>query len=357
MDPDTTDQAVDASGHIFSPKLREERREVAGLYASIPALAARGFDEYDRLYAAGDARWGTGDAVGARECFVTCYVMARELNYYAGEADALSRTALCYHQLGDVARALELLEGSCALCERHADARGAVSALTHACRMLAASGERERAMGAAARAVSLARSASDDDALVGALGQCGSLGLRYGRIAEARAAIAEALGLAVATGDAEAEVQMLQRLAATYARPAPAEAAEAGVGWLIAAQAATATRRTLGEAARTTSAAAAATIAAAEEEAEAAEGGAQQVTARADPAASLRCLQRAASLAEDLHTRCEADGGVEVLGHVLRQLRALYVEMRRPEETAQCEARIDALLGAAGPAGRDAPAP
>ena len=178
MDPDTTDQAVDASGHLFSPKLREERREVAGLYASIPAVAARGFDEYDRLYAAGDARWGAGDAAGARECFVMCYVMARELNYYAGEADALCRTALCYHQLGDVARALELLDGSCALSESRGDARGAVSALTHTCRVLAGSDEREKALDAAARAVSLARAADDDALLVGALGQRGSLELR-----------------------------------------------------------------------------------------------------------------------------------------------------------------------------------
>ena len=64
--------------------------------------------------------------------------MARELNYRAGEADSLAMTGLCYRDAGDVAKSLELLEGSARLFAALGHVHGRASALLSAAERRAA---------------------------------------------------------------------------------------------------------------------------------------------------------------------------------------------------------------------------
>ena len=104
-------QLAMTGGHTFSPQLREQQAEVDELNASVPELAAQGKAELDRMLGDGMVRFEVGDMTGARECFVASYLMARELNFLGGEAEALNMAALCYCQLGDAETALQLFDG------------------------------------------------------------------------------------------------------------------------------------------------------------------------------------------------------------------------------------------------------
>ena len=72
-----------------------------------PALAAQGKSEFDSVYCAGFEQRQAGDPEGALERFVAAYVLARELNYRSGEADALNMTGVCYKEKGDLEQANE----------------------------------------------------------------------------------------------------------------------------------------------------------------------------------------------------------------------------------------------------------
>ena len=65
MPPDLEPPAPD--GHTFSPMLREQQREVDSMYSEVPALAAKGKDEFERLFAAGHERWEAGEKHPALE--------------------------------------------------------------------------------------------------------------------------------------------------------------------------------------------------------------------------------------------------------------------------------------------------
>ena len=82
------------------------------------------------------ARREARQTTDARECFIACYLLARELNYRRGEADALNLAALCYLELGSLDQGMELMEGSRKLNEDLGDADGqaedtAVAATPH----------------------------------------------------------------------------------------------------------------------------------------------------------------------------------------------------------------------------------
>ena len=125
-------------GHAGSRKLREDAAEVAAMQRKQADLFDQGRAQFDELYAAGSSQLDEGEPARARECFVTCYLLAREIEYSSGEADALAQAALCYERLGDGRRALELLQGSSRLHAVRGDARGGVVTLGYMARMHAA---------------------------------------------------------------------------------------------------------------------------------------------------------------------------------------------------------------------------
>ena len=93
---------IDPSGHTFSPSIRAQQKEVKAKFEEAPELAERAKAEFEARYAEGfDIRAG-GDAAGALEHFAAAYVLAREMNYRAGEADALNMTGVCYKQSGEL---------------------------------------------------------------------------------------------------------------------------------------------------------------------------------------------------------------------------------------------------------------
>ena len=102
---------IDPSGHTFSPSIRMQQKEVAAKYAEAPALAAKAKGEFEERYAEGFSHWQGGDADNALEQFAAAYIMAREMNYRAGEADALNMTGVCYKLKGDLERASGVFEG------------------------------------------------------------------------------------------------------------------------------------------------------------------------------------------------------------------------------------------------------
>ena len=101
--------ARDADGHTFSPKLRADQKELDGLYAQLPTYAEEGKQELDRLFASGKERREAGETEAARECFIAAYLLARELNYRSGEAEALTLAAICYLELGNLQQGVELI--------------------------------------------------------------------------------------------------------------------------------------------------------------------------------------------------------------------------------------------------------
>lgn len=221
--PTLLTSAVDDDGHTFSPALRAQQKEVATVYSAAPALVAQANAEFDQAFAQGLGLYESGDPSGARERFVACYVLARELGHTHGEADALNLAALCYLDLGEAEPALEYFRGSRRLCEAVDDARGAAVALGNVGRALAALRRTEEAEEALCLAADAAAKLPDYGMWVHALGRLGTLQLQRRRLVEARKTLAQAVGLAAALDDPHVEAPLLQRLAAALA-PAPAQA-------------------------------------------------------------------------------------------------------------------------------------
>ena len=107
---------IDPSGHTFSPSIRMQQKEVAAKFAEAPELAARARGEFEERYSAGFSHWQDGDVDAALEHFAAAYVLSREMNYRAGEADALNMTGVCYKVKGDLERACGVFEGVAQLC-------------------------------------------------------------------------------------------------------------------------------------------------------------------------------------------------------------------------------------------------
>jgi hypothetical protein len=96
--------ARDAEGNLISPKLRADQQEVDSLYAQLPTHAEQGKQELDRLFASGHERRDAGKTAEARERFVAAYLLARELTFAVGEAEALTLAATCTLELGELPR-------------------------------------------------------------------------------------------------------------------------------------------------------------------------------------------------------------------------------------------------------------
>ena len=94
--------ARDPEGHLISPKLRADQQEVNSLYAQLPTHAEQGKQELERLFASGHERRDAGQTAEARERFVAAYLLARELTFAAGEAEALTLVATCTLELGEL---------------------------------------------------------------------------------------------------------------------------------------------------------------------------------------------------------------------------------------------------------------
>ena len=152
---------TDPSGHTFSPTLRAQQREVNAKFLEAPTLASKAKAEFDGAYLSGFERRQAGDPAGALERFASAYVLAREMNYRAGEADALNMTGVCYKEKGDVAQAVSVFEGCATLCSGLKDAPGEAAALGNLGQALTAQGQLVEAEAAHMRSLKLARSASD----------------------------------------------------------------------------------------------------------------------------------------------------------------------------------------------------
>jgi hypothetical protein len=212
------DIAVDPSrtpgGHIFSPAIRQQQKELGAKMAEVPQRAAEAKAEFDRLYAEGFELHVGGNGDGAMERFAAAYVLAREMNYRSGEADALNMTGVLYKERGELERAVAVFEGCAKLCASLRDAQAQAAALGNLGQALAAQRQIEQAEGAHARSLALARGVSDMNGELAALFHLGTLLLRQRRFGEAEAYLAQAEALAVRLRDVAAEVGVLQRLAA-----------------------------------------------------------------------------------------------------------------------------------------------
>ena len=102
--------ARDPEGNLVSPKLRADQQEVDSLYAQLPTHAEEGKQELDRLFASGHERRDAGQTAEARERFVAAYLLARELTFGSGEAEALTLAATCTLELGELPLGVELEE-------------------------------------------------------------------------------------------------------------------------------------------------------------------------------------------------------------------------------------------------------
>ena len=370
----------DANGHTVSPRLRADQQEVDSLYAQLPTHAEGGKRELDELFASGHERRDAGQTAVARERFVAAYLLARELNFGSGEADALTLAATCSLELGELLLGVEQIEGSRRLHAKLGNADSEAEALCNLGLAHAALGDLERAQHAYRQSLRLV---SDQPLRLTTLCHLGTLQLRRGRGGEAQLTLGLALALALALGDVASEVRVLQRLAATYSPPPQpgrgtdeeeAEAAgaagaavagedgasgEVSIG--VAEDGAARRAATLGE----TGAAAERAEEAGEEAGEAGagaeavavaeveavveehggwgEGGAWRGQNEAQNAgAALRCLQRAEWLAGQAVEDGSAEAGL--LLQVLRQRRAQHLAMGDTEMACECEQRIDVLV-------------
>lgn len=194
-------------GHTFSPRIREQSREVERLYSQVPELAAKGKAAFDDLFAVGHGHWQDGSTQMSRECFCAAYVMARELNYRLGEAMSLERAALCYLRLKEPNRALSMLSGAIRLYEGEHVNVGVASALSNIGQAHVDLCQLDEARDAFHQSRMRARREYDCEVELGSCVKGAMLELREGHAAEAVELLGQALGLAVALGDPTEEVR------------------------------------------------------------------------------------------------------------------------------------------------------
>jgi tetratricopeptide (TPR) repeat protein len=242
-DPAAFSVTRDPSGHTFSPSLKAQQKEVDEKYKEAGALAAKAKAEFEQRYAQGFALREAGDDEAALEQFAAAYILAREINYRAGEADALNMSGVCYKHRGEFERAASVFEGCAKICASMKDPHLESAALGNLGQALAAqrrlaeaetaherslelaraarSGDRDGSGGGAGSSAGAAGGAARDDEHAGdksgelsALFHLGTLRLRMQRFSEAEIALTAAQAIAVALQDKAAEVGVLQRLAA-----------------------------------------------------------------------------------------------------------------------------------------------
>ena len=217
---------IDPAGHTFSPAIKAQQKEVAAKFAEAPVLATKARLEFEARYSEGFTHWQAGAADAALEQFAAAYILAREMNYRAGEADALNMTGVCYKLSGDLERASGVFEGVAKLCASMRDAPGEAAALGNLGQALVAQRRLPEAESAHERSLDLARGATDANGELSALFHLGTLRLRSRRFADAEAALAPAQNIAKSLGDVAAEVGVLQRLAAARDARQQMEAAQ-----------------------------------------------------------------------------------------------------------------------------------
>lgn len=198
--------AAAEDGHTFSPLLRGQERELGNLYAEVPAMARKGKAQFDELFAAGRAHRDDDSHQPALECFGSAYVMARELHYRLGEAMALEQAALVYSTLGDQSRAIEMLSAAVRLFEMASDVGGLVTSLLN----LGEVHTQLEQMGKAAEVLARGRAAASrlhcPELELAAIVKGAIVELRRNHPSEALSLLGQALGIAVALGDATEEV-------------------------------------------------------------------------------------------------------------------------------------------------------
>lgn len=198
--------AVAEDGHTFSPLLRGQEREVGNLYAEVPAMARKGKAQFDDLFAAGRAHSDDDSHQPALECFGSAYVMARELHYRLGEAMALEQAALVYSTLGDQSRALEMLSAAVRLFEMASDGGGLVTSLLNLGEVHTQLEQMEKAAEVLARGRAAASRLHCPELELAAIVKGAIVELRQHHPSEAIRLLGQALGIAVALGDAREEV-------------------------------------------------------------------------------------------------------------------------------------------------------
>ena len=228
-DPAAFTATKDPSGHTFSPSLKQQQKEVDEQFKEADALATKAKAEFEQRYAEGFAQREAGDADSALEHFAAAYVLAREMNYRAGEADALNMTGVCYKHRGELERAASVFDGCAQLCASMKDPQGEAAALGNLGQALAAQKRLSEAEAAHERSLELARSSgsgggaapapteatdaaadsTDKGGELSALFHLGTLRLRLQRFAEAESSLASAQAIAIAIGDVAAEVDVL----------------------------------------------------------------------------------------------------------------------------------------------------
>ena len=229
-DPVRVAAAVDDNGHTFSPLIREQQQDVSTMYAEVPALAARGKAEFEKVFDAGLAHEEDASQQLALECFGAAYVMARELNYRFGEAMALERSARCCRALHQHTRALAMLEGCVRLYGAQANAFGVATSLRQLGQTYAELGRLGEAADMLARSCDAAAGLGDAPLRLGALVNLAMVRLRQERPDEALRLLGEGLGLTVAIGDSAEEIRVLQRMAAAHGALARRWREQAGPG-------------------------------------------------------------------------------------------------------------------------------
>ena len=170
--------------------------------------------EFEIRYAGGFSNWEACDNDTALTQFIAAYVLARELNNRAGEADALNMTGVCYKHKGDIESAGRVFECVAQLCAKMCDTPGEVVALGNLSQALAAQQRFAEAETACERSLKLAMGENDKSAELSACFHLGTLRLRARRFTEAEAILCSARASALSLENVAAEVSVLQRLAA-----------------------------------------------------------------------------------------------------------------------------------------------
>uniref|UniRef100_A0A7S4EZV3 Anaphase-promoting complex subunit 5 n=1 Tax=Chrysotila carterae TaxID=13221 RepID=A0A7S4EZV3_CHRCT len=194
------DTGFDDDGHVFSPKLREQRREVAQGYASLAALTSRSQEEVASLSTTALGHLHAGNVTEALGLFICTNLLCREIGFHGGEAESLSMAASCYSALGSVALATRMHHTAADLFSRMGDAESAAWAMANAAAEEARQGMLEKAARSQSRAIDIARSSESLPLQLLQLGRLGSLQLRQRQYGAARRTLAEALAIAIAIG-------------------------------------------------------------------------------------------------------------------------------------------------------------
>ena len=161
---------LDEDGHIVSPLLTQQADELEALYSKrLASLVVQGIEALTELGERGLVAYEAGELEMARECFVTQYLLAREIKALKRvetddvEADSLNLAGLTFYHLGDSATAARLFSTAYEKMTALADERGAAVAMGNRGMALARCGELAAAEEAQREALQLATAAREHE--------------------------------------------------------------------------------------------------------------------------------------------------------------------------------------------------